>query len=166
MDVDGGDVNKYGNLGNWQAGTTMSINSDKKSTPLNTDTVPYIVIPLNHKIKSVISGPGSFALVYDTKTGRSCSAIVGDRGPYGKTGEGSIAVFKKLKLEIPSAKNNYSRAGGGEEDNRFKYIIYTKKSLGTNYKGNEKTLLDKIENMKKEMKTKLKKTGYNMKNLK
>lgn len=164
VDVDGGDRNKYGHLKYWQAGTSMSINGNKL-TPLNTDIVPYIVIPAEHRIKSVISGPGSFALVYDSKTGRSCSAIVGDRGPSGKTGEASVAVFKKLKLQIPSSKNGYSRAGGGEDDNRFKYIIYTKKSLGTKYKGNERVLLNKIKNMKRNMKSKLNETGYNMKNL-
>ena len=78
--------------------------------PVDADTIPYVVIPF--------AGPddvrGAFTKLtgvdvgdfgYVQYRGRVVPVIVADTGPFGKLGEGSIALHRALERELCSARN-------------------------------------------------------------
>ncbi len=89
--------------------------TDSTKRYLDSETVPYIVIPHSHD--SVGWELGDLATVIRLKDGAYVHAIVGDIGPKSKFGEASIAVAKALGVN-PSARV------GGDQENHFGYLIY------------------------------------------
>lgn len=84
---------------------------------LNSEIVPFIVVPLPviRMVKGIVLG--CKAMVIDEGTGLSYEAMVGDAGPATHLGEGSIALAKGLKL--PSNPKN-----GGSSQRRFRNIFW------------------------------------------
>ena len=66
---------------------------------LDSELIPFIVVP--PKIRNGVAGVvlGCKALVTNLRTGDTCWAVVGDIGPQGKLGEGSIALANALGVK-------------------------------------------------------------------
>jgi hypothetical protein len=68
---------------------------------VNSEAVNYVVIPghLDVKVNNQIAKLGDFAVVIRPEVEVPAYAVVADRGPIHRIGEGSIALAKALKIE-------------------------------------------------------------------
>lgn len=84
---------------------------------LNSEQVSFIVVPstLWKSLPGIVLG--CKALVIDTLTGKSISAVVGDIGPANHLGEASIAAARALGLNADPKR-------GGSSQKRFKYLFW------------------------------------------
>jgi len=110
--TDGMPKNIYGDK-HWQRGTAY-YNGGKY---LNADKVPYIVVP--PFIVSAVDGiiMGAEASAFHLKNGNESDAIVGEKGPKDKLGEGSIELARRLGL-------NPHPNHGGTLEHIVHYTIY------------------------------------------
>ncbi len=76
---------------------------------VDSTTIPYIALP-GDLIKAKYAYVGDFAIVYNTTNQKQTPAIVGDVGPSGKIGEGSIALA--TALGVNSSPHNGGTSGG------------------------------------------------------
>lgn len=85
---------------------------------VDAETVPYIALP------SDLAGPGlgDLAVVIDTTSGERSGAILADRSPSGKLGEGSIALAKNLRIDPDP------RYGGTDEG--IVFVVFLDSSNG------------------------------------
>ena len=84
---------------------------------LDSETVPFIVVP-SQLIKAVATVVlGCKAIIIDTASGKSIGAMVGDVGPRNHLGEASIAAA--MALGVP---HNPKR--GGSRQKRFQYMLW------------------------------------------
>jgi hypothetical protein len=97
------------------AQTDTSLHRDGK--PLNADVDRYIVVPpaIISGVKGVVLG--CQATVRNTRTGKGCTAVVGDIGPHRKLGEVSVATARALGL-------NPSPTRGGEDAHVIEYTLW------------------------------------------
>lgn len=73
--------------------------------------VPYVVLPPQLMAPKLAGGArlGDFAAVVDTKSGKVAYALVADRGPQDKLGEGSIALADALGIASSPKKGGTAR---------------------------------------------------------
>ena len=108
------------NPGYYISTTSLQIPGYSPNSPnryLNSETVPYVVVP--GKIAKAAKGIvlGCYCTVTDTRNGNTVEAVCGDTGPSNKMGEASIAVAEALG--IPSSPKN-----GGCDDQVFVYKFW------------------------------------------
>lgn len=84
---------------------------------LDANSVPFIVVPSHWRAEAEGIVLGCKAVVEDTRTGKTLTAMVGDFGPRNKTGEASIAVARFFG--VPTSPKN-----GGTESPHFKYTFF------------------------------------------
>lgn len=98
--------------------TTALYDATKKETDphryVNSDSIPYIVLPNNAKILSCAK-KGDFAFVENLRNGKSSYAIFADVGPKDKVGEGSIKLAANLGIDADPRT-------GGQSDS-VKYTV-------------------------------------------
>jgi hypothetical protein len=81
---------------------------------LNPGTIPFIVVPTDFRQSFPLIDLGDYAAV--SYSGRTAYAIIGDHGPRGVVGEGSVALARSLG--IPSDANRGGADGG------VQYLIF------------------------------------------
>jgi len=94
----------------WQPDTSLHHNGK----PINSQTVPYVVIPLGILEKVGPIGLGCMCIITNTITKKSANAVLADLGPSRKDGEGSAELARRIGL------SGNARTGG--EDRRI--ILY------------------------------------------
>jgi hypothetical protein len=71
--------------------------------------IPFIVLP-GGTARQFGARPGDFAMVVNSRNGKSSYAIFGDVGPFDRIGEGSIALAENLGIRS-DARNGGARRG-------------------------------------------------------
>jgi hypothetical protein len=71
--------------------------------------IPFIVLP-GGMARQFGARPGDFAMVVNSRNGKSSYAIFGDVGPFDRIGEGSIALAENLGIRS-DARNGGARRG-------------------------------------------------------
>lgn len=110
--------------------TSLQDLTKEKDNPLryvNSETIPYIVVPppLIYGVKEKVLG--SFATVLNTKNQKLQHAIVADVGPRNRIGAGSIALAKAIG--VPLGSGAYPVTEGGT-DGGIIYKIYLGSGTG------------------------------------
>lgn len=105
-----------GNPGNdpcWQPDTTLHHNGN----PINSNTVPFIVVPpaVIQGVKGVVLG--CQAEVFNKSTGKKTDAVVADVGPHKKIGEASMECARRVGV-------NESPTRGGVDSHTIEYTIW------------------------------------------
>lgn len=83
--------------------------------------IPYIALPTVVRDNLGVQ-LGDFAVVVNSKNGKTCNAIFADSGPPGKIGEGSVALADALN--IPSSPRN------GGTDSGVAYVVFPGSGAG------------------------------------
>lgn len=86
---------------------------------VNSETIPFVVIPSSPKF-GIVLGDVGFAL--NLGTGDSSQFVVGDIGPHNQFGEASIAVARNLIL-------NSDPKRGGTDQAEILYIFFTESKM-------------------------------------
>ena len=111
IDSDGGpnvDHDPY-----WQPDTTLHL----RGKPINSQVVPYAVIPIGilNKVRPI--GLGCQVRVTNRSNGKSCDAVLADLGPTRKIGEISAECARRLGVNPNSVR-------GGTEKRIIFYEVY------------------------------------------
>ena len=99
-------------------------NVDKPEGQLDSNTVPFIVIPGKWNKKFHNIGLGDVAVVYRKSNAKTEFAVIGDAGPGNKLGEGSVALHQTLGNDPFIVKSGVRRAGKGIGSRDVMYVIF------------------------------------------
>ena len=114
MMIDGdGEPTNMGKDPDWQYDTTLH----KDGQPIDSNTVPYIVVPpaVIQGVKGIVLGCQADA--HHIETGKGTSAVVADVGPHKKIGEASMECARRVGV-------NSSPTRGGTDNKFIQYTIW------------------------------------------
>ncbi|HRJ53065.1 MAG TPA: glycoside hydrolase family 75 protein [Candidatus Thiothrix moscowensis] len=101
------------------------INGKTPQAQLDSNTIPYIVIPSTWQRSSAPGVKlGDFAVILRKSTGKISYAVVGDTGPNSKLGEGSVALHEALGNNPFMMRYGKRRAMKGIGSRDVLYVVF------------------------------------------
>jgi len=98
--------------------------ADRPEAQLDSNAIPFVVIPGKWNRRFEDAGLGDVAAVYRKSNGRLEFAVVGDTGPNNKLGEGSVALHLALGNDPFVTRSGVRRAGHGIGGRDVVYLLF------------------------------------------